>query len=268
MESKRPEKTVYLESADSTNTWLKNRMLSGADPLAEDGTAVLARYQTAGRGRTGNSFASADGGMYLSMVIGTEMLELNEITSLTPKIAVAVSRALEETSGVLTGIKWVNDIILDGKKLGGILVEAGHLSEGRIPYVIAGIGINVNQESFPGEISDVAVSLKMRSGKTFSVEEIADAVLRHLDVLRKELKKKIRSEDSTESDCPDAYLKEYREKCVTTGRTVCFERNGVREVCTAERITEDYGLLVRHPDGTEEILRSGDVHVRGLEGYI
>lgn len=268
MESKRQEKTVYLDSTDSTNTWMKNLVLSGTDSFVEDGTAVIARKQTAGRGRTGNSFASEDGGLYLSMLIRTEKQTLDRIVRMTPRIAVAVSQALEESTGVLNGIKWVNDLILDKRKLGGILVEAGHMINGRFPYVIAGIGININQEHFPAAISDVAVSLRMHREKIFSVEEIADAVLRHLDLLREALREEEQATVSTCRSSPDHYLNEYRKRCVTTGMTVCFERNGICERCLAEEITEDYGLTVRYPDGRSEILRSGDVHVRGLEGYI
>lgn len=267
MENKRREKTVYLDSTDSTNTWIKNLILSGADPFMEDGTAVFAKKQTAGRGRTGNSFSSEDGGLYLSMLIRTERQTLDRITQLTPILAVAVSRALEESTGVLSGIKWVNDLILEKRKLGGILVEAGHMTNGRIPYVIAGIGININQEHFPSAISNVAVSLRMRGGKIFSIGEIADAVLRHLDLLREDLREE-EGVAGISSRISNRYLNEYRKRCVTTGKTVCFERNGIRERCLAEEITEDYGLTVRYPDGRREILRSGDVHVRGFEGYI
>lgn len=244
---------IRLDSTDSTNTYLKKLAEEGA----ADGTAVTAERQIAGRGRTGNRFASESGGLYLSYLIRTDDLEIRETTSITTKTAVAAISALKDALGICAGIKWVNDIILNRKKLGGILVEAGHLEYGRIPYVVTGIGINVNQEHFPVSISEIATSLYLETGIQYAVDELADAVLGQLDRLRR---------NRTEQDA--AYLQEYRRFCETVGRTVCFERNGKQMICQAAGITDDYGLLVQHRDGSEEVLRSGEVHVRGLEGYL
>lgn len=247
------KKIIFLDTVDSTNTYLKTLALKGA----EAGTAVIAARQTAGRGRTGNSFVSEEGGLYLSVLLDTSSMELPETTALTSRAAVAAVRALREAAGIDTGIKWVNDLILNGGKLGGILVEAGRITEGRIPYVVAGVGINLNQTSFPESISGTAVSLRMAAGRQFSRENVAEALLGKLRQL---------GEKGMVSELED--LKEYREVCVTAGRTVTFERNGCRRTALAKEITEDYGLRVEYEDHTEEILRSGEVHVRGIAGYV
>lgn len=246
-------KIIHLESVDSTNTYLKKITSEGA----EDGTVVVAKRQTAGRGRSGNSFVSEDGGLYCSMLIRTAELDLAETTTLTTKVSVAVARALEEACGVYAGIKWVNDLILNGKKIAGILVEAGVMQNGGIPYVIAGIGLNINQKAFPEPVSPVASSLHRELGRTFDAEGVENAVLRQMEELRLHL-----------TDRDREYLEEYRSRCVTLGKQVVFQRNGERILCTAERITDDYGLGILLQDGSREILRSGEVHVRGIEGYI
>ncbi|MDO5444184.1 MAG: biotin--[acetyl-CoA-carboxylase] ligase [Eubacteriales bacterium] len=254
MESKRKAKIIYLDSVDSTNTYLKNMALNGA----ENGTAVIALKQTAGRGRTGNSFVSDEGGLYLSVLIDTHCLEIPETTALTSCTAVAVAHALKDAVGITPGIKWVNDMILNEKKLGGILVEAGRIADGRIPYVVAGIGINVNQGRFPETIAGMAASIRRETGEKYPVDAVSGAIIARMDELITNIS----------SNNLGGYLKEYRELCVTVGRTVVFERNGQIITAEAKKITEDYGLLVTYRDGTEEILRCGDVHVRGLEGYV
>ena len=123
-------KIIHLESVDSTNTYLKKMTSEGA----EDGTVVVAKRQTAGRGRSGNSFVSEDGGLYCSMLIRTAELNLAETTTLTTKVSVAVARALEEICEVYAGIKWVNDLILNGKKIAGN--NAREMFSGVTAYII------------------------------------------------------------------------------------------------------------------------------------
>ena len=244
---------LHLESVDSTNTYLKEAARNGA----ADGTVVIAARQTAGRGRTGNSFASADGGLYCSMLFRTEELELSETVSLTTRAGVAASDAVSAVTGIAPGIKWVNDLILNGKKIAGILVEAGPFSNERIPYAVVGIGINVNQTAFPEELAGKASSLRLECGRAIRLSEAETALIRYLDLLRAELR-----------SGGDRYLQTYRERCVTLGKTVCFDRNGVSVLCKAVGITEEYGLQVVHTDGREETLRSGEVRVRGIDGYL
>jgi len=246
-------KIIRLESVDSTSTYLKKLALEGV----EDGTAVIADRQTAGRGRCGNSFVSEAGGLYCSVLIRTSSLKLSETTALTTKVSVAVACALEASCGIHAGIKWVNDMILNRKKIGGILVEAGRIRNGEIPYVVAGIGMNINQRNFPEPVSSVASSLCREQNRTFDLTAVEDALLDQMDKLRLHL-----------TDRDAEYLEEYRSRCVTLGKQAVFQRNGEQVYCTAEAISEDYGLQVLLEDGTREILRSGEVHVRGIEGYV
>ena len=149
---------VCLETVDSTNNEVKRRALAGA----ADGLAVVAEQQTGGRGRRGRSFVSPAGqGLYLSVLLRPRC-PLEEVSTLTAWTAVAVCNAVERVCGVRPGIKWPNDVILDGRKLCGILTELELEAEtAALRHVVVGVGINLTQTAadFGPEVAPVAVSL-------------------------------------------------------------------------------------------------------------
>ncbi|MBQ3480794.1 MAG: biotin--[Oscillospiraceae bacterium] len=239
----RASPVLFEDCVDSTNLYLR-RM---ADTAA-DGTAVVAASQSAGRGRMGRSFLSPEGGLYLSVLLRPET-DPERLPTLTPAAAVAVCRAVDELCGVHCGIKWPNDVLLDGKKICGILVES--VLGGEKPCVIVGIGINANTASFPEELRPIAGSIAEASGRRVDLHALAEALLRELDGLYA----------AWLSDA-GAALEEYRSRCASCGREVIVgERRGF-----ALRVGDDYSLLVRFSDGAEEALRFGEVSVRGLYG--
>ena len=228
---------------DSTNLYLR-----GMAETAEDGTAVIASMQSAGRGRSGRSFLSPEGGLYLSVLLRPDV-DPERLPTLTPVAAVAVCRAVESICGVQCGIKWPNDVLLGGKKICGILVES-ILGEEK-PCVIVGIGINGNTASFPEELRSIAGSIAAVTGELCDLDALSAALLRELDALYA-----IWLSDGS------AALEEYRRLCINIGReAIVGERRGI-----ALEIGEDYSLLVRWSDGDEEALRFGEVSVRGLYG--
>ncbi len=246
---------ICLDSVDSTNSYAKRL----ADEGAPHGTVVLAETQLGGRGRLGNSFSSPAGkGLYLSAILRPEM-EPVQAVNLTAWTAVTVCNALERATGVRPGIKWTNDIILNGRKLCGILTEMGLEAEsGRLQFVVVGIGINVSQteEDFGEELAQKAISLA-QAGYSLRRAELAAAVIRDLDRLDRDFPQE-----------KQAYLERYRRDCLTVGRPVrLLQRGAVREAF-AQGIDDQFALVVRLPDGTEQTVTSGDVSVRGLEGYI
>lgn len=250
----RARSLIRLESVGSTNDHLKALARAGAP----SGTAVLADVQTAGRGRLGRSFLSPAGeGVYLSVLLRPDC-SAEAALQLTAWTAAAVCRALERCCGLSAGIKWVNDIILNGRKLGGILCETSMRGDsGRVDYVVAGVGLNVLQGGFPPELALTATSLLLETGRRFSRDAVAAALISELDRMGAEF-----------PAGKERYLREYRAACITTGRDVCFVRDGERHTGTAESIDEDFGLVLRLPDGEREHLRSGEVSVRGLCGYV
>ena len=237
---------VYYEKCvDSTNLALRRIAEDAAD-----GTAVFASCQSAGRGRRGRSFLSPEGGLYLSMLLRPDG-EVGRVASLAPVAAMAVCRAIDAFCGTRCGVKWPNDVVLGGRKICGILCEsiAGRGS----PCVIVGVGINVNTASFPEELRDIASSLALLTGREYDIPALASELVRQLD------------------DCFAAWrgdegfcLGEYRRRCVNVGRDVLVgDQPGF-----AQAIGEDYSLIVAYPDGSGEALRSGEVSVRGLYGYV
>ena len=245
---------LCLDTVDSTNNELKRR----AD-TAPDGLAVLAQEQTGGRGRLGRSFISPAGkGLYLSVLLRPQCV-LADAGMLTAWTAVAVCRALERCCGVRAGIKWPNDIVLEGRKLCGILTELELEAEtAALRHVIVGVGINVSQDAadFGPEVAPVAISLAQALGQAPRRSQLAAEVLSALDDL-------YRAFPAQKAD----YLARYRALCVTAGRPVRVLRPGQVRTGTAEAVNEDFALLVRWDNGEQEALSSGEVSVRGLLGY-
>lgn len=249
------QKIDCLASVDSTNTYLKRAAHDGAP----DGMAVIAAQQTAGRGRRGRTFQSKDGGLYLSVLLRPKCPP-ESLLPLTGLAAVAVCDAVESVCGARPQIKWTNDLLLDGKKLCGILTELSMEGEsGALEYAVLGIGINVSQtrDDFEDEVRDIATSLSLHLGQSVSRAALAAAVLREVDALYTALC----AGDTAR------YLAAYRRGCVTIGREVRLLWRDERESVFAEDIDESFGLIVRRPDGTRETIRSGEVSVRGLYGY-
>ena len=233
---------VCLAEVDSTN--LRARQLAAEG--AADGTVVVADCQTAGRGRLGRSFQSPGGqGIYLTALLRPD-LPPERLSPVTAMAGVAVCRAVERLCGVSPGLKWPNDPVLDGKKLCGILTELSLEGEtARVQELVLGIGINVSQrpEDFTPEVREIATSLVQALGHAVSRPALAAGET-------------------------GPYLAEYRRRCVNLGRTVRLLRpDGGGETAEALDIDEEFGLVVRRPDGAVKTVRSGEVSVRGLYGY-
>lgn len=252
----RMEKVICLDTVDSTNRYLKQLAVNGA----ESGTVVIAEEQTRGRGRRGRDFKSPKSkGIYISFLYRPDCSP-SDSTVITAWTAVACTRAIKKACGVDAGIKWVNDIILDNKKAGGILTEMSVESEiGRVEYIIIGIGINVNEtiDEFDPELRDKAVSLYMSTGEPQRRVKLAAELITELDRLA-----------SVFPSHSGEYLEEYRLKNVTVGKKIRAvmpqgEKNG-----TAIRINDNYSLKVRFDDGSISDLSSGEISIRGMAGYM
>ncbi len=231
------------ESIDSTNSALK-RMDNAAH-----GTVICSRVQTAGRGRLGRNFASEEGGLYLSVLLKRQE-PAQEMLHLTAMTAVAVRRAIMEACGVQTQIKWVNDLVVNGRKVCGILTELA--GEG---HYIIGIGINCNTKEFAPELREIADSLCTHCGQV----EIAR--------LREALIARLQEMDAGLFSQKEAWMREFAQHCLTVGKPVRVMRAGRSEEAFAEGVDADGALLVRYADGTRKTLAAGEVSVRGMYGY-
>lgn len=246
-----------FDELDSTNTYVRQLALTGG----ADGTVVTANRQTAGRGRMDRSFQSPpDRGIYLSVLL-RPALPPERLLPMTALAGVAVCDAVEQVCGVRPQLKWPNDPVLGGKKLCGILTELSLEGEsGQVQSLALGIGVNVLQtrEEFAPEIRETATSLAQALGHPVSRPALAAALIVAVDRLYAALQRGETAE----------YLTVYRRDCVNLGKTVQLLRPGGREVVTAVDVDDTFGLVVKKADGTQETIRSGEVSVRGLYGYV
>lgn len=246
-----------FEQIDSTNAYLKRVAADGA----ADGTVAIADEQTGGRGRRGRGFLSPAGkGVYLSVLLRPEV-EPARLLPLTGFVAVATCDAVERVASVRPQIKWTNDLVLGGKKLCGILTELSVEGEsGALQYVVVGIGVNAShtKEDFAGGLEDIATSLAIETGKSVSRAALAAAMIEELDRLYAAL--------LTGETQP--YLDAYRRGCLTIGREVQLLWQDTRERVRAVDVDDELGLVVIRGDGRRDVIRTGEVSVRGLYGYV
>ena len=247
---------LVLESVDSTNNYLKRH--SGQLP---HGAALVADRQTGGRGRLGRSFLSPAGkGIYCSLLLRPDVPPAQAV-NLTAWVAVAVCDAIEDATGLRPGIKWTNDIIMNGRKVCGILTEMSIEGEsGALQHLITGIGINANQsaEDWPEELRDIAGSVAQATGRSVGRGRLAACLLNALE----------RMYDSWLVGDKAPYLERYRRDCVTLGKPVRLIGPAGEEDAFARAIDEDFALIVTMADGTQRRVTSGEVSVRGLYGYV
>ena len=251
LKTKTMGQTIYFyEETDTTNNRAREWALEGAP----EGTLVVAEKQTAGRGRRGKVWESPLGtGIWMSLVLRPQIMPA-EASVLTLLCGLATAEAIEAETGLSAGIKWPNDILINGKKAVGILTEMDcEMSE--VHFVIPGIGINVNTASFPPEIAEIATSLYLECGKTVSRRRLVHKVLERLEE---------HYETFLRTGSFAAMLEDYRKHCITLGKEVHVLG---REPFFAEAldITPEGELLVRRADnGKEEVVFSGEVSIRGV----
>ncbi len=219
------------------------------DEVAE-GVVVFAESQTRGRGRLGRRWHSPSGkGLWFSMLLRPQMRP-EAATRITVASGTALNRAIAAHTALKPEIKWPNDILLQGRKVAGILTELTAELD-RIRYVNLGIGVDVNltASDFPAELRKLSTSLKIESGKLINRAELAVTILRELD------------SDYGRISGPSfgALANEWESYCSTIGQAVTV-RTGDREIRgRAESLSEDGALLLRTDHGHLERVLAGDV---------
>lgn len=245
---------VFLEMVDSTN----NEACRLAQDGAPEGTLVAAVEQSAGKGRRGRSWISPKGtGLWMSFLLRPE-IPPESASMLTLITAMAVADGIHEAAGICCGIKWPNDIVIDGKKVCGILTEMSSDMD-TIQHIIVGIGINVGMEEFPAQLGEAATSLKLVSDTPVSRAGLADAVLRSWEHYY---------EIFLQTFDLSALAERYNRRLVSLDREVRVldPRGEYRGISGG--ITEKGELIVRLFDGGVRKVASGEVSVRGIYGYV
>lgn len=245
------DKIHVFHSLESTNKTAKEMAINGH----EHGTVIISDAQTSGKGRYGRSFYSPPGsGIYMSLILRAEFLELPTLTLITAATAVAVCRAIESVTGKDTKIKWVNDIVLNNKKISGILTEAiSDFESGSIDWIVIGIGINVNTIEFPDELNNIAGSL-YSSGSN-------GAIRNHLAA---EIMNIILSSNEWLKD-PQVYA-EYKARQLLLGNKVTVIQQKETFEAIAVDIDEMCNLIVEKEDGNLIALSTGEVSIKKFNG--
>lgn len=239
----------------STNDLAKALAKEGAS----EGTAVVAAAQTAGRGRLGRSFHAPAGlGLYFSLILRPQCPP-EQLLHLTCAAAVAACDSVERCAGFRPQIKWTNDLVVEGHKLGGILTELSVNSKtGLVEWAVIGIGINCghSKEDFPPELQDIATSLLQITGQKISPAKLAACCIESFYEISSSL-----------MTGKEDILNTYRKDCMTLGKQIVLLRGDDRRYGTALQVENDGGLTVLFEDGRLETVQSGEVSVRGLYGY-
>lgn len=247
------QEIVYLDSIDSTN----NKIKSLAEEGYPNGTLVIAESQTAGRGRRGRSWESPEGSsIYMSLLLKPQ-INPNNASMITLVSALAVSKAVFKLTGSVAGIKWPNDIVMNGKKICGILTEMS-LQAGSIDYIVVGIGINVHEEVFSEEISHMATSLFLETGEHYKRSELMAAVW---EAFEDYYESYLQTEDLS------SLVEEYNNHLANMHQMVKVLDPNEPFEGKAMGITERGELIVDTIE-SRKLVSSGEVSVRGIYGYV
>ena len=242
---------VYLRSVDSTNRYARALAADGA----AQGTLVVADEQTAGRGRRGRGWISPAGeGIFMTLILRPHA-HPSHVAQLSLQTAMAVARAISRVCEVEARIKGPNDIVCSGKKVCGMLLEM-NADEQSVHDVVAGIGINVHQMAFEGDIAKTASSLDLLTGRRVCRADVVRAFLEEYEFV-----------DALAKQDNDALMEAYRRYSATLGQRVQVISATGTFTGTAKAVTDSGSLIVLDDDGQEREVLAADVSVRGLMGY-
>lgn len=234
--------TYFLVETDSTNNEAKRLALKGV----ETDVLIIADKQTQGKGRLGRSFYSPKStGLYMTYMYSAKA-DLQGSTFVTSAAAVATVKAINELTGLCPQIKWVNDLILNGKKVCGILCESVTNSQNGKTYIIVGIGVNVSTSDFPQDLQAIAASL---NAKRLDVKTLANSIVSYL-------KEYIKPQNKAQ------VMDEYRRLSLVLGKEVSFVKDGKEYGATAQSIDDDGRLIVTLKNGDTQVLFFGEISIK------
>lgn len=247
------QELFYYDRIDSTNTKAKELAEQGYP----SGTLIVANQQIAGRGRRGRSWDSPSGsGIFMTLMLKPD-INPNHASMLTLVAALATAKAISEVTGRQAGIKWPNDIVLNGKKICGILTEMSAQFD-YINHIVIGIGINVHTEEFPEELRETASSLLLECGRHF---HRADIIEKTLEYFERYYAVFLETEDLS------GLMREYNAILVNIQKMVKVLDPKEPYEGKAMGITPKGELIVDTWE-SRKLVSSGEVSVRGIYGYV
>jgi BirA family biotin operon repressor/biotin-[acetyl-CoA-carboxylase] ligase len=235
---------LYYPTTSSTMDSAKQAIGEGAD----EGTVVLADHQTAGRGRLDREWLSVPGGGILLSIILYPDIKI--LPRLTMAACLAVARSIEEVTGLQPAIKWPNDVLLEGRKVSGILSESDVSGES-VNYAVVGIALNVNLDtSTMPDIADTATSLKQALGREVPRQQVLVSLLQEFENLYLTLRR------------GESIQREWLQRLETLGKDVSVRCGDEVQDGYAESVDEEGNLIIRRPDGRLITVAAGDVTLR------
>ncbi len=235
---------IHFRETDSTNA----RARELADQGAPEGTLVVAERQTQGRGRKGRTWFSPPGaGIYASLILRPSMPP-NEATRITFLTAVAAAEVLLHLTDLDVRIKWPNDILVNGRKVAGILTEIS-TERGAVDYAVVGLGMNVNTPAFPDDIRERATSILIETGKRFPRTDLLREYLRREEAYLRRLR----------TSGFEPILKRWKELADTIGKEIRVEMMDRTYVGWVEDINSEGILILKDRKGVSHRILSGDV---------
>lgn len=168
-------KIIYFERLNSTNETAWDLASKGE----EEGAVIIAKIQEKGKGRLGRSWFSPEGGLWLSFILKPS-LKISEVNKITLMAGVSIAESIREKYDLDARLKWVNDVLIHGKKISGILAESS-ITGRKVNFVILGIGVNVNIVHFPTELRKIATSLAIELGKHVSITDFTLTLISRLE---------------------------------------------------------------------------------------
>ncbi|MGN0483727.1 MAG: biotin--[acetyl-CoA-carboxylase] ligase [Lachnospiraceae bacterium] len=243
----------YYDSIDSTNTEAKRLAEEGAP----HGALVIANEQTSGRGRRGRDFHSQSGtGIFMTFLLRPE-IEPEYASMLTLVAAMAGAEGVKQATGIDTQIKWPNDLVCNQKKVCGMLTEMS-AQIGYVNYVVVGIGLNVQNDSFPKEIADMATSLYLETGVHYSRSKIVEAIMEQFEHYYDLF---LQTKDLS------LFVEDYNMRLVSRQKEVKVLDPREPYEGKALGMNEKGEFLVQTKEG-QRAVSSGEVSVRGIYGYV
>jgi BirA family biotin operon repressor/biotin-[acetyl-CoA-carboxylase] ligase len=239
------KRVFVFETIDSTNACAKLLGEAGT----EEGSVVTSDFQTSGRGRHGRAWIANPGENLLFSLLLRPTLSPELAGLLTLFASVAIARGVEKEIGRPIECKWPNDLLLNGKKISGILLENSFQHEA-LAFSVIGAGLNVNQHEFPTELADRATSLALERKTACDRKHLFQTILQEMDFLYQDVRK---------GDF-NLVTKEWAARCTMFGRQVTVEQHDRTISGIALRLNDDGGLVLETPEGTQTVY-AGDVSV-------
>ncbi len=236
---------IYLDEIDSTNSYL----LDKNNKIDKEGTVVLAEKQTKGRGRNNRIWYSEKGlNLNFSILISNKYFFGKNFNLINLGISLAVANSIERQCFIQTNVKWPNDILINGKKTAGILLEAN--SQGsKIEKLVIGIGLNVNQTSFKGDFNFLPTSIKLEAKENIEREKLLAEILNNFENMLLKIISR-----------PESILNDWRDKCSMIGKRISINQNGKIIIGTFVDI-DDNGYLILETKNKINKIHFGDVGI-------